>query len=484
MQPTMFHTIFTIAFIAPIVLGNIRGVSPENEHLYQPVIENGKQYWHCLNDSNIKLSFDQINDDFCDCPDGSDEPGTNACPNPLFKFYCANKGHFPGYIDQFKVDDGVCDYDICCDGSDESGICDNKCEEVHNQFEEFKAESEKSVGSALSKKQEILAIAKRKRDYLINELKKLEQSLPSKKMHLNQLQLELEEKGDDDITVYDVLGDHIGELMTRLSSHKKDITRQEQEIQALEKLLEKLSNEYNPNFNDPAVKESIHKYQEYISNKDEEVKEDIQETNRILHELAERTKVMSHNGGDNVYIKPSLGNIIHHYYQLFIGTFLTKPKLQVKSTMSSDELVMQIDQLEVELQKTEEKITAIKANLNTDFGPDDILRAYELKAITKRLGGYNYVINLLGSIIQDDVLIGKFKKYENGKIYFDKGARCWNGPLRSAVVELECGNELELVSVSEPEKCEYSLQIRGEAWCEPLTEEKILSTFKVNFDLL
>ena len=47
--------------------------------------------------------------------------------------------------------------------------------------------------------------------------------------------------------------------------------------------------------------------------------------------------------------------------------------------------------------------------MNSDFGPDDILRAYELRAITKKLGGYNYVINLLGSIVQGDVLIGNFK---------------------------------------------------------------------------
>ena len=59
-----------------------------------------------------------MNDDYCDCVDGTDEPGTSACPNSLF--FCEFQDEFlnNNYIPASKVNDGICD---CCDGSDEYG---------------------------------------------------------------------------------------------------------------------------------------------------------------------------------------------------------------------------------------------------------------------------------------------------------------------------------------------------------------------------
>lgn len=98
-----------------------RGVSLTNHHFY----DESKPFT-CL-DGLATIPFDQVNDDYCDCKDGSDEPGTAACPNG--SFHCTNTGYKSLYISSRWVNDGVCD---CCDGTDEynSGtICENICKE-------------------------------------------------------------------------------------------------------------------------------------------------------------------------------------------------------------------------------------------------------------------------------------------------------------------------------------------------------------------
>ncbi|CAL8103743.1 unnamed protein product [Calicophoron daubneyi] len=56
----------------------------------------------------------EVNDDYCDLADGSDEPGTTACNNGVF--FCRDVQYKTTSIPTMFVNDGVCD---CCDGSDE-----------------------------------------------------------------------------------------------------------------------------------------------------------------------------------------------------------------------------------------------------------------------------------------------------------------------------------------------------------------------------
>uniref|UniRef100_A0A131XEN2 Putative glucosidase ii beta subunit n=1 Tax=Hyalomma excavatum TaxID=257692 RepID=A0A131XEN2_9ACAR len=87
----------------------VRGVSPDEVAHYMP----GKTF-KCLRSSGV-IGYDQVNDDYCDCKDSSDEPGTSACPNG--RFYCErHNAHSPKYVLSMRVNDGICD---CCDGSDE-----------------------------------------------------------------------------------------------------------------------------------------------------------------------------------------------------------------------------------------------------------------------------------------------------------------------------------------------------------------------------
>ncbi|XP_047315630.1 glucosidase 2 subunit beta-like isoform X2 [Impatiens glandulifera] len=94
------------------------GIHPLDDKYYQSEVIKCK-------DGSKNFTKDRINDDFCDCLDGTDEPGTSACPRG--KFYCGNVGSTPHFLFSSRVNDRICD---CCDGSDEydgSIICPNTC---------------------------------------------------------------------------------------------------------------------------------------------------------------------------------------------------------------------------------------------------------------------------------------------------------------------------------------------------------------------
>eukprot|EP00656_Telonema_subtile_P025117 TRINITY_DN27233_c0_g1_i1.p1 TRINITY_DN27233_c0_g1~~TRINITY_DN27233_c0_g1_i1.p1 ORF type:complete len:297 (+),score=51.36 TRINITY_DN27233_c0_g1_i1:133-1023(+) len=91
------------------------GVGPAARDKYQKVVETEK--FECLSGGKlVQLPSSKINDDYCDCSDGSDEPGTSACQGNN-RFYCAHTGKRKQFVWSVAVNDGVCD---CCDGSDES----------------------------------------------------------------------------------------------------------------------------------------------------------------------------------------------------------------------------------------------------------------------------------------------------------------------------------------------------------------------------
>jgi len=132
----------------------IYGVAEEDLGKYQRTPDD---LFHCL-DGNGVIPYSALNDDYCDCADGSDEPGTAACPGT--KFYCENNGSVGHFIPSSRVNDGVCDYDLCCDGSDEyNGAieCPDRCEEFAQLQEAKRKEEIMHIYNAFQKRQEMIA---------------------------------------------------------------------------------------------------------------------------------------------------------------------------------------------------------------------------------------------------------------------------------------------------------------------------------------
>eukprot|EP00250_Pteridium_aquilinum_P033292 c5413_g1_i1 orf=157-828(-) len=100
--------ILVAAAAAPTTTLNLLGVAPQDVGYYR----SGHIIW--CKDGSKSFSAERLNDDFCDCPDATDEPGTSACPNG--RFFCNNQRQKPLWVFSSRVNDGICD---CCDGSDE-----------------------------------------------------------------------------------------------------------------------------------------------------------------------------------------------------------------------------------------------------------------------------------------------------------------------------------------------------------------------------
>ncbi|WCJ28785.1 Glucosidase 2 subunit beta [Euphorbia peplus] len=197
--------LFSISLIANSAVPKdpFLGISPQDENYYKTTSDTIK-----CKDGSKKFTKFQLNDDFCDCPDASDEPGTSACPNG--KFYCRNSGHAPVLLYSSRVNDGICD---CCDGSDEYDgqiKCPNTCWEAGKVARDrlYKKIATYKEGVTLRKKEvekAKLAIAKDESELskLRNEeniLKGLVQQLKERKEQIDKaeererLQKEKEEK--------------------------------------------------------------------------------------------------------------------------------------------------------------------------------------------------------------------------------------------------------------------------------------------------
>lgn len=280
-------------------------------HVNCPIVAvhyQNKNEFSCITNTAIKLSLSQVNDNSCDCPDGSDEPGTAACAkidplspqqplpgsasgttnttNSLPGFWCANKGHIGSYVPFSYVNDGVCDYDLCCDGSEEysgkGGVkCANKCSEIGKEYRKLEAEKRGKQERAGKKRQTMIVEAAEIRRRLEDKIAGLNLEVSALEVKKDGLQRKYEQAEREEKTkvvkgdgtgVGGKLGVLVGLAKTRVNELRttlEGVVKQRDELKAktdeLEQILRKFKEEYNPNFNDEGVKAAVKAFEDYAA---------------------------------------------------------------------------------------------------------------------------------------------------------------------------------------------------------------------------
>lgn len=304
--------------------------------ILNPVVKfyTTKDSFACIGHPSITIKSSQVNDNSCDCPDGSDEPGTAACSNldPLSPaqplpssttgttnttnvlpgFWCENKGHIGAYVPFVYVNDGVCDYDLCCDGSEEyshaGGVkCENRCDTIgkeHRKLEEARKQAKEKAAKRRRTMAKEARELRRRVEAKITSLEEEIKGFQAKKEELEKKYNEVEQSERGKVVKTDGQAGKLGILVAlaknrvlELRNTLDKVLDQRDELQErvdeLEQILKKFKEEYNPNFNDEGVKAAVKGWEDYAAKVADVAKTEVADSdiNEILKEDGESSGI-------------------------------------------------------------------------------------------------------------------------------------------------------------------------------------------------
>ncbi|KAI9799621.1 MAG: hypothetical protein M1833_003936 [Piccolia ochrophora] len=521
-----------------------RGVGPDFAKFYK-----NPEAFTCISNPSIQLNPSQVNDDYCDCPDGSDEPGTSACslisplspPSPaggvtkennaslaLPGFYCKNKGHRPGYIPFTAVNDGVCDHDLCCDGSDEwegvGGVtCEDKCKEIGKEWRKQDELRQKSFAAAIRKRKELVAQAALLRKHLEDKIAVAEGELIAAEGNVKTLERDLAEtekrekgkvvKARKTNVLAGLAKDRVEELRETLIGVRQQRDLGRSKVKELEAILSTFKEEYNPNFNDEGVKRAVRSWEEYAAKKDTPGDgETVAAEERDLDEIAKPDDAEAGiNWADwegeeesdvdalyklEAYLPFPLRAWINDKLQSFRQMLIDNGILAASSSKSTETPALTaartaLDSANLSLTTKRNTLSADRDDLQKPHGTDDIFRALKGHCVATDSGEYTYELCWMERTTQKpkkgggDTGMGNFVRLdtvtvddevppdgrgvgsgERVAMRYENGQHCWNGPARSTLVVLGCAEKDEVWKVREEEKCVYRMEVGTPAVCE------------------
>jgi len=431
-------------------------------------------------DKLSKVPLDHVNDNFCDCEDGSDEPGTAACPT--MRFYCRNRGHLGKYIFSSRVIDGICD---CCDGSDEQDVtgkslshCKNTCAQAAEIYWKEHSEEMKKYEEGAKLKQALVASAKEKVKRLFEEQQDLAARLAEDQDTLSDARRHLSEvRRKEDAGVAQRHMEARALLAQRLGfAHLSETERL-----TLLFRLGAISDEYADRI--VAVATEIRAPPtmpaEAADGEATEVDEDEDEDMAAVQTDAAETAKQESGAGVAVPIVEPLGEdaVDVEEEEEAEGSGLATEVADLLATLGDKFVPAAVTAAESGEKEAKRSVDKLQGDLDqnrqtldsTDFGPDFEWLALKDQCVSKHEGEFEYKVCIGTNAMQGSTSLGKFKGWAEGgykTMLYEDGTRCWNGPARSIKVHVSCGTSNKILTVDEPNMCTYVAKMESPAACD------------------
>jgi len=498
----------------------ILGVAPAEQSKYSGTFS-------CLDGSKAALP-PVVNDEFCDCADGSDEPGTGACAGQSATlFYCRNEGSTPRQLYASRVGDGICD---CCDGSDEASLasrkpsakCPNNCVELGKREAEAAKRRMEELHAALGKQEEIRKAALAERKVWADEIRQLEEQLPQLEAALEaakaaanveremavaaekarggtgcrwrqtsacsptgQREPSMDETCDSEISMgnsgfCDCDGDGVKgaeepgydckstpgtcEEVCPREGGEPDPAATQPEAAAAAAEVEKVEE-----------KPQVSEYAKWMDGASEALGEGDAEVAGALAgqekpQVSEYAKWME-GAEANAEAVPAPAN------QAAAESAQKPSEPDASAAPSAIEEEKKAKKL---LDENSAKISTLQAKI--DVLPEEYMGYATLagKTLKKKVSEFTYSVEFFKRANQDSTSLGNWKGWTGPRsATFDGGRACWQGPDRLLNVIFSCGLEEELEDVYEPSRCVYEATVKHPGACDPAELEMLRTGSRV-----
>nr|XP_057905098.1 glucosidase 2 subunit beta isoform X2 [Doryrhamphus excisus] len=511
--------LLSVITVSAVEVQRPRGVPLSKKHFY----EEGKPFT-CL-DGSRSIPFDSVNDDYCDCQDGSDEPGTPACPNG--SFHCTNAGFRPVFIPSSRINDGICD---CCDATDEynsGATCQNTCRELGRKERENLQKLAEITKEGFVLKQQLIQEAKRGLEEKKSQISELETSkaqlevrvealrtvketaeepekaakehhlkawedqkaavrMEKDKARMAEVFLELDDDGDGFVS------------LSELQSHNEldsnsDGSFTETEAQAMlggvdkvdptafEAIWKDIKNKYVSQAQEPLETVSDNDSEHYSEG---EIPEEEEDDNDDQEEEEEEENDDDDQDEADYHRPPAEQEKKDDEDEGMMPPYDTETQNLIDAAQKAR---VEFDEAERALRELDNQLKNLQKETSSDFGPNTEFAYLYNQCYELTTSEYIYRLCPFDRVSQkpkyggSETSLGTWGQWEGPEdnIYsvmkYEHGMGCWQGPNRSTTVKLKCGKETVITSTSEPSRCEYLMEFITPALCQdPKTFDSML----------